>query len=167
MNVYVTNRSWSDQFIPDIRSIVGRHLLSVAPDHLDWHEATDLLMLDARDARVAARVRRPGFAHRYPHQFTIRAEAAYGGETELSKVVNGKGDLMFYGHAGASGGLESWYFIDLYAFRAGLIRQATNGHRIRSGDKRNPDGTAFKWFDIRSFPPEPRLVVASSLTRPQ
>ncbi|MEL6840689.1 MAG: hypothetical protein AAFP85_15465, partial [Pseudomonadota bacterium] len=63
--------------------------------------------------------------------------------------------------------LESWYLIDLNAFRAGLIRQVTNGHRIRSGDKRNPDGTAFKWFDIRSFPPEPRLVVASSLTRPQ
>ncbi|MEJ6393833.1 hypothetical protein V8J82_11235 [Gymnodinialimonas sp. 2305UL16-5] len=28
-------------------------------------QATDLLMLDAKDVRVAARVRRPGFASRY------------------------------------------------------------------------------------------------------
>ena len=52
--------------------------------------------------------------------------------------------------------------IDLRAFRAGLIRQAANGWPIRSGDKANSDGTCFKWFDIRSFPKEPRLVVACS-----
>jgi len=160
MNFYVRNRTWSDQFLPDIRRIVGQHLLSVAPDEMDWHQATDLVMLNATDMRIAARVRRPGFADRFPHQFTIRAESRFGGETELSKIVNGKGDWMFYGHAGQDGGLESWYLLNLNAFRAALIRNRQNGFPIQCGDKKNADGTAFKWFDVRSFPSEPPLVVA-------
>lgn len=160
MNFYAPNRRWSDQFLPDIRRIVGQHLLTVAPDEMDWHQATDLVMLDATDMRIAARVRRPGFADRFPHQFTIRAQSQQGGETELSKIVNGKGDWMFYGHAGQDGSLVSWYLLDLNAFRAALIRNRQNGFQIQCGDKRNADGTAFKWFDIRSFPSEPPLVVA-------
>ncbi len=164
MNFYARNRRWSDHYLPEIKHIVGRHLLREAPDVLDWHQATDLMLFSARDTRIAARVRRPGYAERYPFEITIRSESAGGAETELSKIVNGKGDWMFYGHAGADGHhLSRWWLIDLCAFRAALIRQATNGYPIRCGDKRNPDGTAFKWFDIRSFPPEPRLVVASSL----
>lgn len=163
MNFYAANRRWSDRFLPEIKRIVGARLLQEAPDALDMLEATDLVIFDAKDTRIAARVRRPGYAERYPYQFTIRAEVASGAETELSKIVNGKGDWMFYGHADLSEThLSSWWLIDLKAFRAGLIRQTANGYPIRSGDKRNADGTAFKWFDIRSFPPEPRLVVAAS-----
>lgn len=162
MNFYSRNRAWSDQFLPDIKRIVGAHLLKAAPNELDWHEATDLMLLDARDTRIAARVRRPGYAERFPHQFTIRAESRYGGETELAKIVNGKGDLMFYGHAAPGGGLASWYLIDLNAFRAALIRHANGGPRIHCGDKRNADGTAFKWFDLRSFDQQTRLVIAAS-----
>ena len=78
-------------------------------------------------------------------------------------MVNGKGDWLFYGHANASGtGFDAWWLIDLRAFRAGLIRSKRNGYPIRCGDKRNPDGTWFKWFDIRSFPDDPPLVVARS-----
>lgn len=161
---YNINRAWSDRYLPQIKSIVGAHLLAAAPDSLDMRRATDLLMLDARDMRIAARVRRPGYAGRYPHEFTIRAEAAYGGETELSKIVNGHGDWMFYGHASYDGtSFDRWWLLDLRAFRAALIRQAANGFPVRCGDKRNADGTAFKWFDIRSFPAHPPLVVASSL----
>ncbi len=43
--------------------------------------------------------RRHGYAARYPHQFTIRAKLPTGAETELSKIVNGHGDWMFYGYA--------------------------------------------------------------------
>lgn len=161
MNVYDRNRAWSDQFLPEIKRIVGEHLLEAAPDRLDWYEATDLVLLDAKDARVAARVRRPGYSARYPHQFTIRANTRSGGPSELKKIVNGHGDLMFYGHARTDGSLEDWYLLDLRAFRAALIRHANGGHRVYWGDKINADGTAFRWFDMRSFPSEPRLLVAS------
>ena len=70
---------------------------------------------------------------------------------------------MFYGHANASQtGIAMWWLIDLNACRAGLIREASNGYPIHCGDKQNLDGTWFKWFDIRSFPAEPRLVIACS-----
>ena len=160
MNVYRTNRRWSDQFLPDIKRIVGGHLLEAAPDPLDWHQATDLLMLDARDKLIAARVRRPGYSNAYPHQFTIRSSVPSGAETELSKIVNGKGDWLFYGHANAAQTtIESWYLIDLNAFRAGLIRKGAQG--LAWGNKHNADGTRFTWFDVRSFPANPPLVVAS------
>lgn len=32
------------------------------------------------------------------------------------------------------------------------------------GDQVNRDGTCLKWFDVRSFPAEPRLLVASSIS---
>lgn len=158
---YILNRRWSDQFLPDIKRIVGAQLLRASPAHIDRQEATDLLLLDARDIRVAARVRRPGYARRYPYQFTVRSKIPSGGETELSKIVNGYGDWMFYGHSSACQRfVRHWWLLDLRAFRAALIRHGNGGHRLHMGDQINPDGTWFKWFDIRSFPTEPRLVVA-------
>ncbi|WP_340250908.1 hypothetical protein [Sulfitobacter pontiacus] len=165
MNCYTTNRNWSDRFLPEIKQLIGGHLLETSSDPFDHMEATDLMMLDARDMRVAARVRRPGYAQRYPHQFTIRSAVASGRQTELSKIVNGNGDWMFYGHSNAQQtGLDAWSLIDLRAFRAGLIRHRANTPNIVMGDQRNADGTRFKWFDMRSFPTEPPLVVASSTT---
>lgn len=163
MDTYSINRTWSDRFIPEISRIVGAHILTIAPDHLDRRNATDLLMLNGRDLRIAARVRRHGYAERYPYDFTIRSRVPSGAQTELAKIVNGDGDWLFYGHANASEtGFDLWWLIDLRAFRAALIRQSANGYPIVSGDRVNPDGTCFKWFDIRSFPGEPKLVVATS-----
>ena len=163
MTFYDANRAWSDRFLPNIKETVGRHLLETAPDIQDWHAATDLMMLDARDLRIAARVRRHGYAHRYPHDFTLRSGLPSGADTELQKVVNGHGDWMFYGHSNATGtGFDAWWLLDLRAFRAALIRHRHNGYPIRYGERVNHDGTRFKWFDLRSFPAEPRLVVASS-----
>lgn len=163
---YNINREWSDRYLPEIRRIVGAQLLQVAPEAQDRHHATDLMMLDGRDLRVAARVRRPGYSARYPYDFTLRSQVPSGAMTELAKVVNGEGDWLFYGHASQGGqGFDLWWLIDLRAFRAALIRHAMNGYPLRCGDRANPDGTRFKWFDIRSFPQDPPLVVASGRTR--
>ena len=142
---------------------VGGHLLERAADPYDHFQATDLMMLDTGDLRVAASERRAGYARLYPHQFTIRSHVASGRQTELAKIVNGHGDWMFYGHSNASQtGLESWWLIDPWAFRAVLIRHMAYSPQIVMGDQANSDGTWFKWFDVRSFPAEPPLVVASS-----
>jgi hypothetical protein len=69
---------------------------------------------------------------------------------------------MFYGHSNASQtALDAWSLIDLRAFRAALIRHQMNGSKIVMGDQTNPDGTRFKWFDMRSFPAQPPLVVTN------
>lgn len=88
---YLDNRLWSDQFLPEIQAIVGQQLLQPSPELEDQTQATDLMMLDARDMRIAARVRRPGYAKRYPYQFTLRAKLPSGEPTELGKIVEGYG----------------------------------------------------------------------------
>ena len=63
MNAYLTNRNWSDRFLPEIKRLVGKHLLEIAPDPFGHFQATDLMMLEARDMRIAARIRRPGYCN--------------------------------------------------------------------------------------------------------
>lgn len=159
MTEYSKDRAWSDRYIPAIKRIVGPLLLDETSFAIDTKQASDLMVFTARDMRIAARVRRPGFAERYPFEFTIRARRDNGVETELSKIVNGWADWMFYGHAGDDGRIVRWWVIDLDAFRASLIRARGS---IIMGNKDNGDGTYFKWFDLRSFPSHPSITVAGS-----
>ena len=160
MASYEQDRRWSDKFIPAIRMIVGPRLVSITPDEIDCKQAADLMVFTARDMKIAARVRRPGFADRYPYQFTIRARRDSGADTELSKIVNGWGDWLFYGHSDdEEKHFALWWLIDLHALRAALIRDRSN---LKYGDKPNGDGTYFKWFDLRSFPEHPSILVAGS-----
>jgi hypothetical protein len=160
MPAYEQDRRWSDRFIPAIKQIVGPRLMSVTPDEIDCKQAADLMVFSARDMKIAARVRRPGFADRYPYEFTVRAKRDSGAETELSKIVNGWGDWMFYGHSDAEEKqFALWWLIDLHALRAALIRDKGS---LRFGDKPNGDGTYFKWFDLRSFPAHPPILIAGS-----
>lgn len=99
---YREDRSWSDQFIPSIKQIVGPYLLVPASFELDAKEATDLLVFKARDIRIAARMRSAEYAERYPFDFTLRSSRDSGSETELSKIVAGWGDWLFYGFDGGA-----------------------------------------------------------------
>lgn len=167
MGAYSQDRDWSDLFIPQIKQIVGPRLLNVTPNDIDVSQAADLMVFTARDMRIAARVRRPGFSQRYLYEFTIRAERDSGAKTELAKIVDGWGDWFFYGHMDDDEKfVEYWWLIDLHAFRAALIRASMNGIRLRCGQKSNNDGTHFKWFDLRSFPEHPSILVAGSQILP-
>lgn len=159
---YSTDRRWSDRFIPAIQRIVGPYLLCESPFEIDAKQAADLITLKARDLTIACRVRRPGYIEKYGWQFTVRCKRDSGAETELSKIVNGWGDWMFYAFATSdspSDGFARWFLIDLASWRAQLIRR--NGN-LKMGDKPNNDGTYFKWFDVRSFEPEPPLLIDAS-----
>lgn len=162
MTGYAHDRRWSDLVIPQIRMIVGYHLIQEASFEVDVKEATDLMVFSARDIRVAARVRRPGFAERYPYEFTIRVARPSGVRTELEKIVDGWGDALFYGHADTSGKIVLWHLISLSAFRAALARHAVNGNRLKWSTNVNSDGTWFRAFDIRSFPDYPPILIASN-----
>lgn len=160
MSDYRRDRQWSDRFIPTIKAIVGPYLLSPAPIELDQKSNTDLMIFTARDLTISCRIRRPGFSERYPNQFTIRAMRDTGAETEMSKVINGFGDWMFYGHADEDEvSIGRWMLIDLNAFRAHLIISRSV---IVHGRKPNGDGTHFNWFDASSFPSPPKLLIADS-----
>lgn len=164
---YQEQRKWSDTFIPQIKRIVGPQLMSVTPDEIDCKQAADLWVFTARDMRIAARVRRNEYL-RWKYQFTIRAKLDSGVETELSKIVNGWGDWMFYAFADdAAKQFECWWLIDLHAFRAAMIRNTMNGYPLVIEDKANGDGTHFKAFDLRSFPEKPSILVSSSENLPR
>ena len=158
---YSVDRKWSDKMIPQIKSFVGPHLLQPAAFELDAKQATDLMVLTARDMRIAARVRRPGYLDKYRFEITLRCKRDSGAETELSKVVNGWGDWLFYGHADKEDQIVLWWLVCLNAFRAGLIRNG-HGYKIKCGTKDNKDGTHLKAYDWRTFPPKPPILIASS-----
>jgi hypothetical protein len=149
MMSYRRDRTWSDAFIPAIKRIVGAHVLEPSSFEIDAHEAADLVVLIARDLRIAARVRRPGFADRYPYQFTIRAHRDSGALTELQKIVDGWGDWLFYGHAVDDRHIGAWMIVSLHALRAAMIRRLIAPDMM--GCMNNGDGTRFRWFDIRGF----------------
>ncbi len=163
---YQQQRTWSDTFIPQIKRIVGPQLMSVTPDEIDCKQAADLWVFTARDMRIAARVRRNRYL-KWKYQFTLRAKLDSGVETELSKIVNGWGDWMFYAFANEEEKqFECWWLIDLAAFRAALIRDTMNGQRLIVENQSNGDGTHFKAFDLRSFPDNPSILISASENLP-
>lgn len=160
MSEYDKDREWSDRFIPAIKRIVGPMLLDAAPELEDQKHATDLMVFTARDLRIAARMRKPGYADRYPWEFTIRNSRPTGARTEFEKIVEGFGDWLFYGHSNAQqNDVERWMVVDLKRFRSAFVYRNSR-ELLRYEHKTNPDRTTFFAFDVRSFPAE--AVIASS-----
>jgi hypothetical protein len=163
MTPYERDRKRADTFTPAIKQIVGPHLLVPTPNEIDCKQAADLMIFTARDMMIAARVRKHKYLASYRYQFTIRAWRDSGATTELAKIVDGWADWFLYAFADAADqALALWWLIDLHAFRAALIRNSMNGSALRCGDSSNGDGTYFKWFDLRSFPSSPPILVAGS-----
>lgn len=141
--------------------LVGPYLLEAAPAELDKSEATDLLILRARDMRIGCRIRRHEYLKDYGWDFTIRAYVTSGAKTELQKITEGWGDWLFYGFAMHDDvpSLSRWFLVDLHNLRAHLIR---NGRRVKPRKLPNTDGSGFVAFDLRTFPPKPPILVAGS-----
>lgn len=152
--------AWQLVHLRQIKMIVGPMLLVETPDEIDMKEAADLMVLSVKDKRIACRVRRPGYEN-YWAEFTIRSARDSGAKTEFAKICEGFGDWMFYGHAinDQGPGLSRWMVLDLGAFRMHL--HDMRGH-LNPAKKSNKDGTHFWAFDVRKFPPDPPLVIASS-----
>jgi len=157
---YQTDRQWSDQFIPEIRRVVGPHLLEPSTLDCDRSEATDLIVLTAKDMRIAARVRRHGFAVQYPYEFTIRSSRPSGVKTELKKITEGWGDWLFYGHQAEPNSrvIHPWWIIDLHAWRDQMIWSKRSAGSPK--EMKNRDGVGFHVFDIRNF--DPSILIAHS-----
>jgi hypothetical protein len=153
--------SWTDPYIPLVKEIVGKHLLEVTPIAVDRHEAADLRLLQARNLSIGCRIRRGTFQASYANQFTVRRKRLSGRLTEFEKIAQGYCDVMFYGFAadGDMPALPAWNLIDLAAFRYHLIMSP---NVIRGGECSTADGTMFRFYDLRSFPKEPPVLIASS-----
>lgn len=159
MSSYQKQRAWAEQFMPQVKRIVGPLLLEPANFELDTSEATDLIVMRARDMRIGVRVRQKwvGEHEQFKWQFTMRSKNGKG-KTELQKVTEGFGDWLFYGFANEdTGEIFLWYVVDLDAWRTQMIR---NKSAVASGQTDNKDGTWFAWFDVRTFTVP--ILIASS-----
>ncbi len=152
-----SDKDWSDAYLPALRSVVGPLLLDEAPLEEDREQATDLMVLIGRDIRIGCRVRRPGYAERYPYDFTIRSSRQTGAITELPKIIGGWGDWLVYAHAaeGALPMLARWMVLDLHVFRIELANE-----RVAIKETANGDGTYFAAFSALHFPES--LIVAAN-----
>jgi hypothetical protein len=148
---YHIDRERSDKVLADARWVIERAIgwnTHLAVDHLDNHEATDVLA----DCgwQIAIRSRSYGkYFEKYGNEFTLRSCRGNGMETELSKIRRGFGDYLFYGFAQ---GFEHRYFniIDLAVFRKAVAQLGADA--FSNGEIPNTDGeTFFRAFDVRLF----------------
>lgn len=152
------DKRWSDRFLPQIKGILGQHLIGEPPIEEDAERNTDLMVLRMEAVRIGCRVRKNDFFERYPDEFTIRAGRPSGVKTELSKIIEGWGDYFFYGFANAEETvLCAWTLADMKVFRlhynrllASMDRGKTPGVTKYNGDQ-SSSFVAFRWID---FPPQ-------------
>jgi hypothetical protein len=169
MRGWENDKTWTDLFLPEIKAILGQHLIGAAPLEEDQHRNTDLIVLRMEAVRIACRIRRAvglqgqSYLEKYGTQFTIRAGRPSGQETELTKIIKGWGHYFFYGFADER--LVRWALGDLNIFRLWFNRELARRKGVAPGESRpNGDGSshfrAFNWADL----PTDFLIAASWAT---
>lgn len=151
------DKKWSDQFIPEIKMILGLHLIGEPPIEEDYERNTDLIVLKMDPVRIACRIRKYKYYQKYPDDVTIRSERPSGTKTELTKIVEGWGSHFFYGFSDEQEhALIAWRLCDLNAFRIWFMRKLyQNKGSMPGAELKNGDGSssfrAFKATEIPEF----------------
>ena len=163
MTGWRADKRWSDRFLPEIKRILGEHLISEPPVEEDMGHNTDLVVLRLDAVRIACRVRRYGYLERYGGEFTVRTGRPSGAKTELTKIVEGWGQYLFYGFADEQESkLSRWVLGDLNAFRIWLMRFLSKSQTMPGNENFNGDGSSsFRAFQVNEIP---GFIVAQSVT---
>jgi hypothetical protein len=144
----------ADRYMPEVKRLLAEYLLIEAPFEDDALKATDLKLIIAKDLRIAVRVRRPSY-EKYWGEFTLRSRRDSGAKTEFKKVMEGFGDLFFYGlRSEDDGALAHWVICDLSKFRTWVWDTWNQNHMVVGFEQPNGDGTwfrAFRWMSDRSL----------------
>ena len=147
--------AWSRRFLPEMKRIIGEHLIVEAPVEEDEQRNTDLVVLRLDAVRVACRVRQFHYLARYGDEFTIRAGRQNGNETELQKVIAGWGHYILYAFADERDErLAAWILGDLNKFRTyWSMRLVLDKGRLPGFEKHNGDGSSsFRSFKVAALP---------------
>ena len=164
METFEESKRWADQFMPEIKTILGLYLIGEASEEDDMKRNTDLIVLKMDGVRIAVRVRKKGYAEMYGDEFTIRTKRPSGTKTEIDKIIEGWGDYFFYGHEGEALNLSAWALCNLKVFR-GWVSNYLWTHKTAPGEKRaNRDGSSsFHVFRFDQLPDD--FVVARKTYR--
>lgn len=147
---------WQRRYIPELKRIVGEHLIGEAPAAEDAERNTDLIVLRLEAVRIACRVRTPGYANGYLNEFTIRASRPSGARTELAKIIEGWGDYILYAFASDDDHLGAWTLGNLNVFRVWHSTCLVNNSGQLPGIlKSNHDNSSdFRVYRISELPGE-------------
>lgn len=147
-----TDKRWSDRFLPEIKRILGEHLIAEPPIEEDAERNTDLMVLKLDAIRIGCRVRKFNYFDRYGGEFTIRAGRPSGIKTELQKIIEGWGNYFFYAFSDHNESLlHAWTLADLSVFRYWYCSQMArmDAGKTPGSGKNNTDGSssfrAFRW----------------------
>jgi len=154
MKEWEKDKAGSDVYIPEIKQILGLHLIGEPDIAEDQERNTDLIVLKLDAVRIACRVRTNYYltARNYRNEFTIRSGRPSGAKTELSKVIEGWGDYMFYGFGNETETkLARWHLFDLKVFRLSFARMAMQ-RGIPSQVPNHDGSSSFIPFEINTFP---------------
>jgi hypothetical protein len=153
------SKAWADSFMPEIKAILGIHIIGEAPYEEDAERATDLIVLRMEPVRIAVRMRTAEKARpSYLNEFTIRYSLASGRKTELAKILAGFGNYLFYGFEDPkTGNLGRWTLIDLSVFREEFCRKL---YQCKPPDmpgklfQNRDELTSFRVFRYQDYPAE-------------
>ena len=149
------DKRWSDRFLPEIKQILGLHLIGEPPQEEDAERNTDLIVLRMEAVRIGCRVRKNQYVAKYGDEFTIRSGRPSGAKTELSKILEGYGDYLLYGFSNEEEShLSLWTLADLRVFRLEYNRQLYRlpAHSAPGRERSNGDSSSkfcvFRWADF-------------------
>lgn len=152
---FKTDIDWTEQFLPQIKSILGVYLISKPPIEEDMERNTDLIVLKMDAVRIACRIRRHKYVEKYGHQFTVREGRPSGTKTELPKIIEGWGNYFFYGFSDeAEFQLCSWILCDLNVFRLWFNRSLAKGCLPGNQMKNKDNSSWFRAFNVSDLPGE-------------
>lgn len=159
------SKDQADALMPEIKRITGEFLIATAPPEEDMQRNTDLTTLIVGSGRgilrVACRVRSLDQLDRYGRQFTIRSGRPNGVITELTKLVGGWGDYLFYGFGDATiGGFAKWFIGDLCVFRRWYAGELYRGRHPGQPCENRDGSSTFLAFDLDDMPPD--FIIAAS-----
>lgn len=175
---YADQRAFSDRYMPYVKAVIGQRIIDISSFEKDTEEATDLVVLRARDLAIACRVR--NFKKCKAHfattkfEFTVRARTSSNSLTEIHKLASGFGDWMFYGwsHEDLSVlKVPRWMIVDLHAFRYHMIANRRDLERNGAiNDNAGygipvPGGNCLWGFDVSLFPAEPNILIDCNFWR--
>jgi hypothetical protein len=159
MKEWISDKKWSDRFIPIIKPILGQYLIGEPPIEEDMERNTDLIVLKMEPLRIACRIRRPKFYFDHPEyrdEITIRTERPNGYKTELTKIIEGFGDFFFYGFSNKEeNSLVAWKLCKLSVFRVWFMRELSKldkGKTPGIGKENGDNSSKFRAFKVGEIP---------------
>ncbi len=150
-------RELERKFIAEIKAIIYKNIKNLPDDcfiatESSYYEDTKMSFDLYFSAKLQISVRLRAYKYKDYRDITIRSKSKHGGETEIDKLVSGKGQIYFYGILSEDQNtIAKWILYDISKVRDKLLDNGV--------ERCNYDGTKFKCYDF-SFLNENKAIIA-------